>query len=231
MKNRSASWTAAARRGTWSAWWTMAASRWQADPVGIGAETMPARSSRSASSAVARSPLTAARRCRPSSARAVASSSAVLPEPGEPMTLSASTPAATKCWRRWAAWRSLCASSDAPRSMATRCEPVPALPAPQPQTSHIGHLQLETLQDQRAPGAQLRVAITGVAAEWSLGHHRGAAALARPVRALDLDGEHGARVAALVLAAVERGPKQADVDAGQLADAHHHQAHGRRRMP
>ena len=65
----------------------MSASRWHADPVVIDSATMPAARRRAASLSVARSPASAPSCAAGPSARAVASSTAVLPAPGEPIRL------------------------------------------------------------------------------------------------------------------------------------------------
>src|SRR6266540_695937 len=109
---------------------TSSASRWQACPVVMAFDGMPASWRRRASLSVARSAETAPRR-RPFIARAVASSTAVFPEPGEPMMFKASTPDSRKCSRLCAAVRSLPARIFSCSSTGTSSV------SPQPQVVHI----------------------------------------------------------------------------------------------
>src|SRR6056297_1923503 len=128
---------------------TMCASRWQAVPVAIWMAGTPWRRMRSASFSVSRSPSMTPTRSSPASAWMVASSSAVLPAPGDDIRLTASTPWPSKCSRLWAAWwsfslRRLRSTSTDLAPLAVRSNLPPGrmrcwLPAVmlQPQVSHM----------------------------------------------------------------------------------------------
>src|SRR5512143_2009725 len=151
---------------SWSDLWTISASRWHADPVVMAAAGTPAARRRSASRSVSRSPAIAPTRPRPASDRAVASSTAVLPAPGEPIRFTANTPVSTKCSRLCAAVRSL---TDRIRSW-TSTETL--LGSPQPHVSHIGgpplglgDLHLDLLQHDLVARNQARGHVAARAAQ------------------------------------------------------------------
>src|SRR5215831_16087055 len=153
----------------------MCASRWQAPPVVICIAGTPRARMRLASFSVSRSPTSAAMRSSPRKASAVASSSAVLPDPGADIRLIARTPCPSKCARLWRAVRSLAAS----RWSSTSTAVVPcamgarasfALPGVtlQPQVSHIA-AQLHADEQQLVAARELGAPVAALAAQQAVG--------------------------------------------------------------
>src|SRR3569623_1547678 len=210
MKNMSIS-----RHGMrWSASWTIRASRWQALPVVIARASIPAAASRRASRSVARSPETAPSLYLPANARAVCSSTAVLPAPGEPIRLIARTLASTKCSRRCCARELLSERTCSWISTGTSSE------SPQPQASLIWNLHLDSFEDDVVTGDQAR----GAPAHGT-GQDLARRDLAVAAGAAPRGGDAGDRALGLGAHAAlakrhERGVQEVDLDAGELADPH-----------
>src|SRR3954468_69819 len=193
----------------WSALWASPASRGQAVPVVSETAGMPALRKRSALLSVARSPLIAPMRSQ-LRAPAVASSTAVLPEPGEPMRLIAKTPASSKCSRLCRAVRSLPERIRSWISTGTSSE------SPHPQESHIGHLHFNLFQNDFVPRRQPRPRPADGTLQGFSARERPAAGGALP------DGRHGAdlhrraRADRALPEDLVRGGQQLGIDAGEL---------------
>src|SRR5947199_9761219 len=170
---------------------------------------MPALRSRSASLSVARSPLIAPMRSQ-LRAPAVASRTAVLPEPGEPMRLIAKTPASSKCSRLCRAVRSL------PERIRSWISTGTSSASPHPQVSHIGYLHFNLFQNDLVPRRQPRPRPADGTLQGFSARDRPAAGGALP------DRRHGAGLhrSALADRALPEdfigGGQQLGIDAGEL---------------
>src|SRR5271165_3923719 len=158
----------------------------------------------------------------------VASSSAVLPEPGEDIRLSASTPYPSKCARLCAAARSL-ASSRRLRTSTVAASFTRLAVTVQPQVSHMRHLErgfgdfeLDAQQHHLVAAQQIGLPVAACAAEKAIGLGRafGAATTAAQAQFGPLDSE---------TRAIRRGSsagqrigrcQQLRLDAGQRPDRH-----------